>query len=280
MKYINTYQKWASKLLDSLSYQNVYTHITYEFLSPYVLQQPTIYIFFKLLHNNMSIQEIQPKLCVTTLFCTAHLGCTVDLNLISRTRWNVEYYNGRSIVTLRIRNPMSTAQIYRSGKMIVSGMRSESEARKVVRKFARIIQKTDPNCQIKLRNFKVRSIAGDFHFNFKSSIELSDLCKQVGVNAVYEPELTPNHFTYYPLQERRIAVSVYTTGYVKLSGGQSLEEMDQVFQSVQKLLIRYKRAAVLHKLMKHRTQMQSLSKRPNSSSQPIQVAKSVDKCSM
>ena len=162
------------------------------------------------------IEENLPELCITTLFCTANLGCTVNLRKICQKRWNVEYCHRRSFATLRIRNPMATAQIYQSGKMIVSGVRSESEGRMVVRKFARIVQKTDTDCQVKLGIFKVRNIVGYYHFDFKSIIELSELAHQIGKSACYEPELTPNHLTYYPLKDRRIAVSVNATGHVKV----------------------------------------------------------------
>ena len=202
------------------------------------------------------IEENLPELCITTLFCTANLGCTVNLRKICQKRWNIEYCHRRSFATLRIRNPMATAQIYQSGKMIVSGVRSESEGRMVVRKFARIVQKTDTDCQVKLGIFKVRNIVGYYHFDFKSIIELSELAHRIGKSTCYEPELTPNHLTYYPLKERQIAVSVYAKrGYVKISGGKSMQEMKQIFRSVHGHLVDYKRFVLVRQLMNRNAQL-------------------------
>ena len=220
------------------------------------------------------IEENMPELRYTTLFCTANLGCTVNLHKICQKTWNVEHCHGRSIGTLRIRNPMATAQIYRSGKMIVSGIPSECEGRIAVRKFARIVQKADSDCQVKLGNFRVRSIAGNYPFHFKSKIELSELAHQIGKSACYEPELTPNHLTYYPLKDRRIAVSVNATGHVKVCGGRSMQEMEEIFRSVHGHLVDYKRFVLVRKLMNRNAQL--VGKRI-SLSPPIQKAQCVQR---
>ena len=222
----------------------------------------------------LPIEETLPELYITTLFCTANLGCTVNLREICQKTWNVKYCHRRSIATLRIRNPMATAQIYQSGKMIVSGIRSESEGRMVVRKFARIVQKTDSDCKVKLRAFKVRSIAGDYHFQFKSMIELDEFAHRVGKGPCYEQEMTPNHFTYYPVQGRNIAVSVYTTGYVKISGGRSMQEMKEIFRSVHGHLVDYKRFVLVRQLVNRNAQ---LGEKRFALSAPIQKATIVHK---
>jgi len=208
------------------------------------------------------VEETNPQLCITTLFCTANLSCTIDLENVCKKAWNIEFCSRRSLATIRIRNPMATAQIYPSGKMIVSGTRTESEGKIATRKFAKMIQKANPNYTVGLRNFRVRSFAGDCHFKFKSTIDLNDLCRHIGT-AIYEPELTPNHITYYPMKNRKMAVSIYSTGYVKISGGQSREEMERVFSLVYDVLLSYKRLLIKQLLIKRMASMKQNNKCSN-----------------
>uniref|UniRef100_A0A2N9GY13 TATA-box-binding protein n=1 Tax=Fagus sylvatica TaxID=28930 RepID=A0A2N9GY13_FAGSY len=70
------------------------------------------------------------------------LGCNLDLKKIALKARNTEYNPKRfSAVTMRIRDPKTTALIFSSGKMVVTGAKSEDAANKAARKYARIIQK-------------------------------------------------------------------------------------------------------------------------------------------
>lgn len=69
------------------------------------------------------------------------LGCELNLqNINFRTR-NSEYNPSRFHgVVMRIREPRCTALIFKTGKLICTGARSEREAHLGARKFGRIIQ--------------------------------------------------------------------------------------------------------------------------------------------
>lgn len=63
------------------------------------------------------------------------------MTINSRTR-NSEYNPGRfNGVIMRIRDPRSTALIFKSGKIVCTGARNEEDALLSSKKFARIIQK-------------------------------------------------------------------------------------------------------------------------------------------
>lgn len=70
------------------------------------------------------------------------MGCVIDLKDIALKARNTEYKPTRfSAVVMRIREPLTTALIFKSGKMVVTGARTEHESQLAARKFARIIQK-------------------------------------------------------------------------------------------------------------------------------------------
>lgn len=60
-------------------------------------------------------------------------------------------------VIMRIREPKTTALIFRSGKMVVTGAKSEEHARNAARKYARIIQKLE--FPVHFTDFKIQVCA-------------------------------------------------------------------------------------------------------------------------
>lgn len=102
-----------------------------------------IYSFEVLVENEryillMSSKFIFYRNCVSTV----NLGVELNLqNINFRTR-NSEYNPSRFHgVVMRIMSPRCTALIFRSGKLVCTGARNESDANLGTRKFARIIQK-------------------------------------------------------------------------------------------------------------------------------------------
>ncbi len=59
---------------------------------------------------------------------------------------------------MRIREPKTTALIFASGKMVVTGAKSEDDSKLASRKYARIIQKLGFNA--KFTDFKIQNIVG------------------------------------------------------------------------------------------------------------------------
>lgn len=74
-------------------------------------------------------------------------------------------------VIMRIREPKTTALVFASGKVVVTGAKSEDDARLAARKYARIIQKL--GFEAKFQDFKVQNIVG--------SVRGSDICQVTGI---------------------------------------------------------------------------------------------------
>ena len=60
-----------------------------------------------------------------------------------------------SAVIMRVREPKTTALIFKSGKVVVTGAKSEEQARSAARKYARIIQKVGFD-NAKFKDFKIQ----------------------------------------------------------------------------------------------------------------------------
>lgn len=78
------------------------------------------------------------------IVATVNLDCRLDLKTIALHARNAEYNPKRfAAVIMRIREPKTTALIFASGKMVVTGAKSEDDSKLASRKYARIIQKLD-----------------------------------------------------------------------------------------------------------------------------------------
>ncbi len=88
---------------------------------------------------------------------------------------------------MRIREPKTTALIFASGKMVVTGAKSEADSKLASRKYARIIQKLGFNA--KFTDFKIQNIVGSCDVKFP--VRLEGLASKHHNFSSYEPELFP-----------------------------------------------------------------------------------------
>lgn len=70
---------------------------------------------------------------------------------------------------MRIREPKTTALIFASGKMVVTGAKSEDDSKLAARKYARIIQKL--GFPSKFTDFKIQNIVGSCDVRFPIRLE-------------------------------------------------------------------------------------------------------------
>jgi transcription initiation factor TFIID TATA-box-binding protein len=86
---------------------------------------------------------------------------------------------------MRIREPKTTALIFASGKMVVTGAKSEDDSRLAARKYARIVQKLGFDAQFK--DFKIQNIVASCDVKFP--VRLEGLAYAHGNFSSYEPEV-------------------------------------------------------------------------------------------
>ncbi|KAE9551883.1 hypothetical protein FO519_004905 [Halicephalobus sp. NKZ332] len=129
-----------------------------------------------------------PAPIIQNIVSTCTVGTTLDLKKIAMHARNAEYNPKRfSAVVMRIREPRTTALIFNSGKMVITGAKSEDDSRLAARKYARIIQKLGFN--VRFSEFKIQNLVGSVDVHF--AIHLEGLCVSHTQFSSYEPELFP-----------------------------------------------------------------------------------------
>lgn len=186
-----------------------------------------------------SIAETGASGIVPTLqniVATVNLDCRLDLKTIALHARNAEYNPKRfAAVIMRIREPKTTALIFASGKMVVTGAKSEDDSKLAARKYARIIQKLGFNA--KFTDFKIQNIVGSCDVKFP--IRLEGLAYAHGTFSSYEPELFPG--LIYRMVKPKIVLLIFVSGKIVLTGAKHREEIYRAFEAIYPVLSEYRK---------------------------------------
>ncbi|CAI4219912.1 unnamed protein product [Parascedosporium putredinis] len=165
------------------------------------------------------------------IVATVNLDCRLDLKTIALHARNAEYNPKRfAAVIMRIREPKTTALIFASGKMVVTGAKSEDDSKLASRKYARIIQKLGFNS--KFTDFKIQNIVGSCDIKFP--IRLEGLASRHHNFSSYEPELFPG--LIYRMIKPKIVLLIFVSGKIVLTGAKVREEIYQAFEMIYPVL--------------------------------------------
>jgi transcription initiation factor TFIID TATA-box-binding protein len=185
--------------------------------------------------GNQGPSGITPTL--QNIVATVNLDCRLDLKTIALHARNAEYNPKRfAAVIMRIRDPKTTALIFASGKMVVTGAKSEDDSKLASRKYARIIQKLGFNA--KFTDFKIQNIVGSCDIKFP--IRLEGLASRHHNFSSYEPELFPG--LIYRMLKPKIVLLIFVSGKIVLTGAKVREEIYQAFEMIYPVLQDFKKA--------------------------------------
>lgn len=171
------------------------------------------------------------------IVATVNLACRLDLKTIALHARNAEYNPKRfAAVIMRIREPKTTALIFASGKMVVTGAKSEDDSKLASRKYARIIQKL--GFSAKFTDFKIQNIVGSCDVKFP--IRLEGLAFSHGTFSSYEPELFPG--LIYRMVKPKIVLLIFVSGKIVLTGAKQREEIYQAFEAIYPVLSDFRKS--------------------------------------
>jgi transcription initiation factor TFIID TATA-box-binding protein len=181
-----------------------------------------------------AVEGIVPTL--QNIVATVNLDCRLDLKTIALHARNAEYNPKRfAAVIMRIRDPKTTALIFASGKMVVTGAKSEDDSRLASRKYARIVQKL--GFEAKFSEFKIQNIVGSCDVKFP--IRLEGLAYSHGQFSSYEPELFPG--LIYRMIKPKVVLLIFVSGKIVLTGAKVREEIYTAFNTIYTVLCEFRK---------------------------------------
>ncbi|KFB39418.1 TATA-box-binding protein [Anopheles sinensis] len=181
-------------------------------------------------------QEAINSVLVRNCVATVSVGCELNLKTINFRTRNSEYNPSRFHgVVMRIRDPRCTALIFRSGKIICTGAKNETEANLGLRKFVRIIQKLGNN--VKFLDFKVQNLVATADLRFP--IRLENLNQNHGQFSSYEPELFPG--LIYRMVHPRVVLLIFVNGKIVFTGAKNVREINESLENIYPILQSYRK---------------------------------------
>eukprot|EP00752_Nemacystus_decipiens_P015753 g14064.t2 len=146
--------------------------------------------------------------------------------------------------------PKATALVFKTGKVVVTGSKSNASVDYACKTFARILSKLDngsggsaPNINFNLdKDRKVQNMVATTDVGFPIRLEGMVASDQASY-CNYEPELFPG--LIYRLNQPKICVLIFVSGKVVLTGAKSVEQLEAGFKAVYPMLLQFKKATVL-----------------------------------
>jgi transcription initiation factor TFIID TATA-box-binding protein len=168
---------------------------------------------------------------IQNIVATYSLGTKLDLSSLVRKLRNVEY-NKRKFpaMIMRRREPKTTALIFESGKVVVTGATSRDDSQLAARKVARCVQRVNP-C-VRCKNYHIENVVANFEAPF--AVSLTKIATQHAFNASYEPEIFPG--LSYDMQEPKCVCLVFSAGKVVITGLKRTEDIKIAFETIYDVL--------------------------------------------
>ena len=164
------------------------------------------------------------------------LGCTIDLKKVASTARNVTYNPARfSALYLKLREPKTTASLFKSGKMNCLGAKTEEDAQIAARKFAKMIQKS-LGFEVRFKKNSIVNIVATCSLNFE--LPLRTLASTLK-GCKFEPESFPG--IVYRIEEPKVTMRIFSTGKVVCLGAKSRQDVNTAFEKIYPILTRFRR---------------------------------------
>ncbi|XP_023228081.1 TATA box-binding protein-like protein 1 [Centruroides sculpturatus] len=158
-------------------------------------------------------KEEQPEvdIVINNVVCSFNVRCHLNLRRIALHGKNVIYKKENGMLSMKLRNPYTTASIWSSGKISCTGATSEEMSKVAARKYARVLQKL--GFQVRFTNFRVVNVLGTCIMPF--GIHIVNFSQKHRKFASYEPELHPG--VTYRISDLKATLKIFSTGSITVT---------------------------------------------------------------
>jgi len=164
------------------------------------------------------MKDVEP--IIQNMVATVNLQTRLDLRKIAMTARNAEYNPKRfAAAILRIRDPKTTALAFSSGKMVVTGAKSEQECKHAAHRYTRMLKAIGFNAVQK--DFKIQNIVASVSLGF--NVSLQGLSAEHVRFSQYEPELFPG--LIYRMQNPKLVLLIFNSGKIVFTGAKTIEDV-------------------------------------------------------
>ena len=185
----------------------------------------------------MTELEKEPEIKVENVVASASLEHGIDLQAVVKAFPIVEYrpdvFPG---LVFRTKRPRTANLVFRTGKMVCTGAKSEKEARRALKKVARKLKKAGMIIRGKL-HIKIQNIVASVVLGGKVDLEgFYEMGGKVdlGGRMMYEPEQFPG--VIYRMKDPQTVILIFSSGKMVCTGAKKEEEVNQAVMKLRQEL--------------------------------------------
>lgn len=173
-------------------------------------------------------------IAINNVVCSFSVGCHLNLKQIALNASNVEFRRESGMVSMKLRNPYTTASIWSSGKITCTGAQSEETSKIAARKYARMLQTL--GFRARFKNFKIVNVLGTCTMPF--AIKLVPFSQTNKPIAQYEPELHPG--VTYKIKDIKATLKIFSTGSITVTAP-SVSAVQQSIEMIYPLVVEHRK---------------------------------------
>jgi len=177
------------------------------------------------------IVNVSPR--VQNVVCTIDLGIILDLKKIALKAKNTEFNSKRfHALVMRSRDPKATALIFKSGKMVCTGTKTENDGKEAITKFLKLIKQAG-FYNAGMKNFQIRNIVATT--DFKMPITLDAILYAYRNCCMYEPEIFPG-LVLRPDNNKAVMI-IFSSGKIVMTGLKSFDELKRMQNKLTQIMV-------------------------------------------
>jgi transcription initiation factor TFIID TATA-box-binding protein len=167
-----------------------------------------------------------PTYRIENIVATVNLGVDLDLDKLAErlpaAEYNPEQFPG---LILRLQRPKISALIFRTGKMVCTGAKSENELKRAVKELVRLLNEHGADVPL-TPEIQVQNIVASGNLHAEVDIEKSALMLE---NSMYEPEQFPG--LIYRMDDPKVVLLIFSSGKIVCTGAKKeVQVRDAVFK--------------------------------------------------
>ena len=171
--------------------------------------------------------QSKPIIDIVNVVVSATINQRLDLKEITKkfpdVEWRPDLFPG---AVFRLKNPKTATLLFRTGKMVCTGAKSEELARKAVKKVVQLLRKG----KIKIKNeatVKIQNIVASI--NLGGRVHLEQAARSLP-RSMYEPEQFPG--LIHRMLDPKTVILIFSSGKLVCAGARTEKE---VYRSVNNL---------------------------------------------
>jgi len=179
--------------------------------------------------SKKTLEDLEIQL--QNVVATASLDQKLDLMAIMKVFRNVEYRPKKFPgLVFRLKRPKTATLLFRTGKMVCTGAKSEKLARSAIRKVVKEL-KNNGIIILGKPDIVIQNIVASANLQGKIDLELA---ADIMDNVMYEPEQFPG--LIYRMGEPKVVILIFASGKLVCTGGKSAEMVDIAVTKLNALL--------------------------------------------